>query len=161
MTLYEFDQRILSLIDEDTGEVKDYAAFMELNMGREEKIEATALYIKDLEGDAKKIKDEIAALQARVAPLQNKANRLREYLARSLEGQNFFSPRCALSSRTSMALDVYDVIAAAQWLENNGHRDLVVYDAPKLDKRLVKQLVDGGENIPGVRVDTHQSLQVR
>lgn len=161
MTLYEFDQRILSLIDQETGEVKDYAAFLELNMGREEKIEATALYIKDLEGDAKKIKDEISALQARVATLQNKANRLREYLARSLEGQKFSSPRCALSFITSRALDVDDAVAAAQWLENNGHGDLVAYDAPKLDKRMVKQLVDGGENIPGVTVEERKSLQVR
>lgn len=161
MTLYEYDQRILSLIDEDTGEVKDYADFMELNMGREEKIEATALYIKDLEGDAKKIKDEIAALQARVTPLQNKANRLREYLARSIEGQKYSSPRCALSFRTSRALEVDDASEAAQWLESNGHGDLVAYDAPKLDKRLVKQLVDGGENIPGVKVAERQSLQVR
>lgn len=161
MTLYEFDQRILSLIDQNTGEVKDYDAFLELNIGRDEKIEATALYIKDLEGDAKKIKDEIAVLQARVAPLQNKANKLREYLSRSLEGQKFSTPRCSLSFRTSRALEVDDAAQAAQWLENNGHRDLVVYDAPKLDKRLVKQLLDGGENIPGVTVEERQSLQVR
>lgn len=161
MTLYEFDQRILSLIDQETGEVKDYAAFLELNMGREEKIEATALYIKDLEGDAKKIKDEIAALQERVAPLQNKANRLREYLTKSLEGQKFSSPRCALSFRTSRALEVEDAAEAAKWLENNGHGDLVVYDTPKLDKRMVKQLVDGGEHIPGVKVEERKSLQVR
>lgn len=161
MTLYEYDQRILSLIDQETGEVKDYDVFLELNMGREEKIEATALYIKDLEGDAKKIKDEIAALQARVAPLQNKVNRLREYLARSLEGQKFSTPRCSLSFRTSRALEVDDAVEAAQWLENNGHGDLVGYDAPKLDKRLVKQLVDGGENIPGVKVEERRSLQVR
>lgn len=161
MTLYEYDQRILALIDEDTGEVKDYDVFLELNMGREEKIEATALYIKDLEGDAKKIKDEIAALQARLTPLQNKANRLREYLTRSLKGQKFSTPRCAISFCTSRALEVDDAVEAAQWLENNGHRDLVVYDAPKLDKRMVKQLVDGGENIPGVKVEKRQSLQVR
>lgn len=161
MTLYEYDQRILSLIDQDTGEVKDYDAFLELNMAREEKIEATALYIKDLEGDAKKIKDEISSLQARVGPLQNKASRLREYLARSLEGQKYSSPRCALSFRTSRALEVDDAAEAAKWLENNGHGDLVVYDAPKLDKRLVKQLVESGENIPGVKVEERQSLQVR
>lgn len=161
MTLYEYDQRILDLIDQDTGEVKDYDAFLELKMAREEKIEATALYIKDLEGDAKKIKDEIAALQARVGPLQNKAARLREYLARSLEGQKYSSPRCALSFRTSRALEVDDAAEAAKWLENNGHGDLVVYDAPKLDKRLVKQLVEAGENIPGVKVEERQSLQVR
>ena len=161
MTLYEYDQRILDLIDQDTGEVKNYDAFLELKMAREEKIEATALYIKDLEGDAKKIKDEIAALQARVGPLQNKAARLREYLARSLEGQKYSSPRCALSFRTSRSLEVDDATEAAKWLENNGHGDLVVYDAPKLDKLLVKQLVEAGENIPGVKVEERQSLQVR
>ena len=37
MNIYEIDNAMFSLIDEETGEIKDYEAFEELQMQREEK----------------------------------------------------------------------------------------------------------------------------
>ena len=44
MNIYEIDNAMFSLIDEETGEIKDFEAFEELQMQKEEKIENAALW---------------------------------------------------------------------------------------------------------------------
>ena len=51
-TLYEIDESIKALIDEETGEIADFEAFEALNLERDAKLENIALYIKDLKADA-------------------------------------------------------------------------------------------------------------
>ena len=87
--------------------------------------------------------------------------RQKEYLAQFLNGGKFDCPRVSLSFRKSTALNVLDVKAAAEWLEGNGHTDMVTRDAPKLDKRAVSMLVKSGEAVPGVSLEERSSLQVR
>ena len=65
MKLYEIDQAIESLIDQDTGEVSDFDVFMDLQMAREAKIENVALLIKNLTAEAEAIKAEKNALAER------------------------------------------------------------------------------------------------
>ena len=75
MTLYEIDNEIrafldkmLDAVDEETGEIIDIdpAELEQLNEAREQKIENIALYIKNLEADAKAIKEEEKNLKAKV-----------------------------------------------------------------------------------------------
>ena len=47
MNIYEIDNAMFSLIDEETGEIKDFEAFEELQMQKEEKIEIAALWHKN------------------------------------------------------------------------------------------------------------------
>lgn len=159
--LYEYDHRIDSLIDPDTGEVLDYDAFLTLSMEREDKIENVAVYIKNLEAQSKAIQDEERALRERRVPLEGRAKRMREHLSNYLGGERFNCSRVSISFRKSTALDVSDSASAAEWLEEHGHVDLVVRDAPKLDKRAVAALVKDGEEVPGVELVERQSLQVR
>ena len=58
MNIYEIDNAMFSLIDEETGEIKDYEAFEELQMQKEEKIENTALWYKNLVAESKAIREE-------------------------------------------------------------------------------------------------------
>ena len=50
MNIYEIDNAMFSLIDEETGEIKDFEAFEELQMQKEEKIENAALWHKKING---------------------------------------------------------------------------------------------------------------
>mgnify|MGYP000917782718 FL=1 len=65
MNIYEIDNAMFSLIDEETGEIKGYEAFEELQMQREEKIENVALWYKNLIAESKAIREEEKALAER------------------------------------------------------------------------------------------------
>lgn len=161
MTLYEIDSKILELVDPETGELQDYEAFAQLQMERDQKVENVALFIKNLEAEAKAIKDEEASLKARREPLENKAKRLRKYLEDALCGDEFHSAKCAITYRKSKALEVEDTTDLAKWLEENGHRDLVVYPAPTVSKTEVTKLIKGGVEIPGAVLTERSNLQLK
>lgn len=160
-TLYEYNHALDDLVDPDTGEIFDYEAFISLSMEREQKIENVAVMIKNLTAEAALIKAEEASLKARREPTERRAARLKDYLAQFLNGEKFDCPRASLSFRKSTALNVTDLKSAAEWLEGHGHFDMVVRDAPKLDKRAVSMLVKSGEEVPGVSLEERNSLQVR
>ena len=56
MNIYEIDNAMFFLVDEETGEIKDYEAFEEMQMIPEEKIENTALWYKNLIAESKAIR---------------------------------------------------------------------------------------------------------
>lgn len=161
MTLYEIDERIAGLVDAETGELTDYEAFAELQMEREAKIENAALYVKNLEAEAKAIREEEKLMAERRRVKEARAARLREYIQQALCGEKFETARCVISYRKTTALGVEDNSAAVAWLEENGYRDLVVYGAPTMDKRNVTALLKGGTEIPGLSLEERQSMQVK
>ena len=64
-SLYEINSEILACleaVDLETGELLEWERLEELQVEKEQKLEGVALYIKDLLGDAAKIKAEEAAL---------------------------------------------------------------------------------------------------
>lgn len=161
MNLWQIDRAILDCVDLETGEVIDIEALAALSMERETKLENIALYIKNLDREAAAIREEEKALAERRKAKENKSARLKAYLAESLGGEKFETARCSISYRKSSALEVEDTTAVAEWLDNNGYVDLVVYAAPTIDKREVTKLVKGGTVIPGVELVERQSMQVK
>lgn len=161
MKLYEIDQRLEALVDQETGELLDFDAFQKLQMERTEKIENMVLWYKDLMAQAKAIKDEVDKLTERKQAAERRAKGLLEYITFSLNGENLSTPRCTVSYRAAKALEVSEPSAAAFWLEKNGHHDMVVYSEPKLDKRAVTSLVKQGVEVPGVKIVERTSTQVR
>lgn len=161
MTLFEVDQRLFDLVDPETGELTDYEAFAALQMEREEKIENAVLYVKNLDAEAKAIREEEKLLAERRRVKEARASRLRDYIQQALCGEKFETARCAVSYRKTTALGVEDNSAAVLWLEENGYRDLVVYGAPTMDKRSVTALLKSGTEIPGLSLEERQSMQVK
>ena len=51
MTLYEIDSSLMSLVDEETGEILDKEAFDAVVMERDTKIENVALWVKNPSGN--------------------------------------------------------------------------------------------------------------
>lgn len=161
MTIYEIDTAIAALVDPESGELLDYEAFSELSMERSKKIENMALWAKELSATAKIIKAEEDVLKARRQSMENKAVRLKEYLALILDGEKFETAKCSISYRKSSALEITDNFALSEWLEAAGFGDLVAYSAPTVDKREVTKLIRAGSVVPGAEIVERQSLTLK
>lgn len=159
MNIYEIDQRIMELVDPETGELLDYEAFAALQMEREKKIESLALWVKDLTATASAIAEEIKTLQERKKSAEAKAQRLKEYLDRALDGQKFSTPRCSVSYRTSSKVQV-DLYFIA-WALENDRDDLLRVKPAEPDLKAVKAALDAGEEIPGAEIVKTRSLGVK
>ena len=108
MNIYEIDNAMFSLIDEETGEIKDYEAFEELQIQKEEKIENTALWYKNLVAESKAIREEEKALAERRKSLEHRAESLKNFVNQALQGNKFSTSKVAISYRKSTAVEVDD-----------------------------------------------------
>ena len=101
MNLYEIESAILQCVDQETGDVVDIDRLNALEMERDTKISNIACWIKDLDAEAKAIKEEKDALAKRQKAAENKAESLRNYLTGFLSGAKFKDARCSISYRHS------------------------------------------------------------
>lgn len=159
MTLFDIDQRIIELVDPETGELLDYEAFAALQMEREKKLESIAMWVKDLTATAAAISEEIKVLQDRKRHAEAKAQRLKEYLDRALDGQKFSTPRCSVSYRASSKVQVDPYFVA--WALENDRDDLLRTKPAEPDLKAVKAALDAGEEIPGAEIVKTSSLGVK
>ena len=161
MTIYDIDQRILELVDPETGELLDLDAFLELQMEREQKIESMALWVKELSATAAAIKSEIDSLADRKRAAERRCESLKRYLAYILQGEKFTTPRCAVSFRKSTSVQVDDSEKLVRWLEQNGYDDCVKYKEPEVSKAEVGKLLKSGMPVPFVHLENKQSVGVK
>ena len=162
MTIYEIDNAIIDAyekaIDPETGEVLDealLASLEQLQMERETKCENIACWIKDLLGDAEKIKAEAKNLSARAKAAENKAERLKAYLEWALDGQKLKTARCSVSYRTSKAVEI-DPEALAFMPER-----FLRFKDPEPDKKAIGDAIKAGEQIAGCRLVENVSMIIK
>lgn len=162
MTLYELTQGIEEAlegaIDPETGEIiaSDlFEAYEALELQRNEKIENIGLFIKNLEADAKAIREEEKALASRRKTCENKAESLKQYLQFCLHGEKFQSPRLAVSFRKSQKVDVDENRLAEIPEQYLRHKD------PEVDKTAVKEALKAGETVPGCTLVDNVSMIIK
>ena len=158
MTLYEIDQNIMALIDED-GEITNPEAFDELQITRSEKLEGIACWIKNLKADAAAIKAEEDVLAERRRTIENKIKSLSELLSNTLAGQKFSTPRVSVSYRTSKALEIADNDTFVAWASMFNPSLLRIKRDP--DKKAITDAINGGMDIPGAQIVERKSMQVK
>lgn len=158
MNIYEIDNEMLSLIDEETGEIKDYEAFEELQMQREEKIENTALWYKNLVAESKAIREEEKALAERRKSLENKAESLKNFVNRTLQGNKFSTSKVAISYRKSTAVEVDDKFIDYAMKNNN---DLLTFKRPEPNKTVIKGMLQGGFDIPHAELVERNNMSIK
>ena len=158
MNIYEIDNAMFSLIDEETGEIKDYEAFEELQMQKEEKIENVALWYKNLIAESKAIREEEKALAERRKSLENKAEQLKDYVSRALQGNKFATPKVAISYRKSTAVEVDDEFIDYA-MKNNS--DLLTYKQPEPNKAVIKEMLQGGFDIPHAELTVRNNMSIK
>lgn len=156
MNLYKIETEILECIDEETGEIFDEERFAKLQLSREEKIENTVLWIKNLKSDNAALKSEEEALAKRRKSNENLLKSLQNYLSDALHGEKFNTAKAAVSFRKSKSVEVFDVYKVAEF--NDG---LVKYGEPKPDKVAIKKLIDSGLSVPGCALAEKLNIQIK
>ena len=158
MNIYEIDNAMFFLVDEETGEIKDYEAFEEMQMIPEEKIENTALWYKNLIAESKAIREEEKALAERRKSLENKAESLKNFVNRTLNGNKFSTSKVAISYRKSTAVEVDDEFIDYAMKNNN---DLLTYKQPEPNKTVIKGMLQGGFDIPHAELVERNNMSIK
>lgn len=161
LSLYEIDHALESLVDEETGEIKDFDAFESLQMERDKKIESVACWTKNLDAEAKAIRAEEKALAERRQSLEKTRERLLEYLDKALDGNPFMSAKCVVSFRKSHRVEITNMEELVHWCSTNGHDGLVHYSAPSVAKSDISAILKTGVTIDGAELATSRSVGVK
>lgn len=160
MRLYDIDEAIVSLIDEETGEITDFEAFENLNIERERKIEFLCKSIKEAPVLADALQSEIKRLQDKKASIVSKAEKYKAYLQGYLGGEKYKSPlfTCYYGSTKEV---IGDEAEFKEWALCNDHDEFLKFKEPELDKTSIKNAIANGENLPFVTVQDKQFLCIR
>ena len=162
MSIYTIDRALLELVDPETGEIQDWEAYEALQMDRERKIENTCLWFKNTMAEAAAIKAEEEALKKRRQVLENRAERLKQYMEYALAGQSFQTPKCSITWRKNPPkVELTEPALAIAWAMTHGRKDLVIERAPDISKEGLKQLLKDGEEIPGAELIYNMSMGVK
>ena len=165
-TLYQLDEAMEAVIsggfvvDEETGEVLfDSENLDALREQRNAKLEAVALFVKNLDAEAAAIRAEVAALAARQKAAERKAERLRDYLTRSMltgaEGalERLETPRVRVTFRHSEAVgcDLANLPRAYKITERT----------EQADKAAIKKALKEGRRVRGAWIEQRENIQIR
>ena len=151
MTIFDIDEAILNLVDEETGEIVDIEALEALEMERDRKVSNIACWIKQLDAEAEAIKAEKKKLADRQTAKENKSKALREFLTRILNGEKFEDSRCKVSYRRSESVEV------AEDIDFNYIPDEYI----KVTKAIDKTAIKAGHAYKGVQLVQNTSIQVK
>ena len=160
LNLYEIQREMYALIDTETGELRDFDAWVNLSVARDEKIEQTGLWIKNIVASANAIDSEIKALTERRDVLRRRADGLKEYLLVFLDGKKFETPKIRISARRATAVEITDETRCVAYLMEH-HDEALSYQTPKISKTACKEIMNNGEEIPGAELVERHSIQIK
>ena len=151
-TLYEINQELMNLIDEETGEITDLEKWNELNLTADQKIENIGCWIKNLNADIAALKKEEDNLAKRRTTAKNRVKFLKRYLEGYLNGQKFETAKLKVSFRKSESLEILDTAKIPD--------EYLKFDV-KVDKQELKKAVKEGLELDGVRLMENQNIQIK
>lgn len=157
-SLYDINARLATYemeIDPETGEWLNSDELDALKLEKEEKRENIALYIKNIEAEASAIKAEMQNFDDRYKRLMRKAEKLREYLASDLNGEEFKTTRVEIKFRKSESVEILNEDAIPE-------RFLDIRVERKPQKSEIKKfLKNTDEEIPWAKLNVKQNLQLK
>lgn len=162
MKIYEIPGALRELLDRldadpDTGEVdgEALAAYAEYNAAAAEKLEGTACYVRELKAEAGAIKAEEERLAKRRKALENKSERLKNYMMPALEamGGKVKGVMASVRIGKSQAVTVFDIDALPDAFKH-------VKTTIDPDKVALKKALKSGEDIPGAALEDRQSVVI-
>lgn len=163
MKLFDIDERLAAcvkldesrVVDTESGEIIDLEAIAALEMERDKKIENLGCWYKNLLADAEALKAQKNAFAEREKAAKAKAESLRGFLGRYLNGKKFETAKVAMSFRKSEAVE-FDAKCIGDVPE-----EFLKFKDPELDKVAVKKAIKAGESVPGCELVQRQNLQIR
>ncbi len=160
MNLYEINQALLNAcsfnINPETGEVLediDFALIESLELERDAKIEQLCLWHKNLLAEHDMFKSESAKLAKQAKLAQNKAERIKQQIEYTLNGEKFQKGVVKVSYTTSTKVDVQEIEAL----------DEVYFLAqpPTINKRKLTQDLKDGIEIAGAKLVKATDMHIK
>ena len=143
------------VVDEETGEILSADALHTVEAEASEKIEATALYLRELDAEAKAAKDEADRMIARVKSMQKRSDYLKAMLLDALHATgNVKTARVTVSIRTTQAVAVDEGA-------NLPEAYTTVKTTVSPNKIAIKQALLDGVEVPGCHIEERESVQIR
>lgn len=164
MQLYEINKAINDVInrgfsvDEETGEITFTSEDLEqLEMDAQDKIENTALYIKQLKADSDMLKNEEENLKKRRKQLENKTEWLENYLSDQIQLLGLSkveTPRVLVKTTKGTSVEVIDSsIVPCTYLK--------IIEDIRVDKKAIKEAWKRGETVKGVIAQTNYGISIK
>lgn len=157
MTIWEIDNAISELIDPETGELLDFEKFEELSLERDSKIENMACWVVNMTAEAKAIREQEKVLADRRKALENKSERLKDYLGKILGGEKFKTAKVAVSYRKPSSIEVDE--GFVDWALENAPQ-LLTYKTPEPSKTAIKDYLANAE-CEYARFSAGQSMTIK
>lgn len=143
------------VVDEETGEILSSDALHAVEAQAAEKIEATALYLRELDAEAKAAKEEADRMLARVKSMQKRSDYLKAMLLNALHATGKVkTARVTVSIRTSKAIEVADGVTLPDAF-------VTVRTTTTPNKTALKEAIEAGADIEGVRLVERESVQIK
>lgn len=163
MKLFDIDEKLAAcvkldesrVVDTESGEIIDLEAIVALEMERDKKIENLGCWYKNLLAEAEALKAQKNAFAEREKAAKAKAESLRGFLGRYLNGKKFETAKVAMSFRKSEAVE-FDAKCIGDVPE-----EFLKFKDPELDKVAVKKAIKAGETVPGCELVARQNLQIK
>ena len=172
MTLYEINEQFSAamemyeagvdeVVDTETGEVKSLADVLaELNMSREQKIDNTVRYIKNLRADSESARAEASNLIERADRFDKKAEQLESYLLSQLgDCKKMETPLYTLKVRTRKSTCCPTDEEAIQRLPE-GFWNIKTTVKVTPDKKAIKAALEKGEKLEGCSIVENKRLSI-
>ena len=143
------------VVDEETGEILNADALHAVEAQASEKIEATALYLRELDAEAKAAKDEADRMIARVKSMQKRSDYLKAMLIEALHVTGKVkTARVTVSIRTTQAVEIAEGA-------NLPEAYTTVKTTVSPNKIAIKQALLDGVEVPGCHLEARESVSIR
>lgn len=143
------------VVDEETGEILSSDALHAVEAQAAEKIEATALYLRELDAEAKAAKEEADRMLARVKSMQKRSDYLKAMLLEALHATGKVKTgRVTVSIRTTQAVAVDEGADLPE-----AYTTVKTTVSP--NKIAIKQALLDGVEVPGCELIERESVSIR
>jgi hypothetical protein len=160
MKLYEISDAIRAALDHidvdpETGEILSADALHAVEAEASDKIEATALYLRELDAEAKAAKDEADRMIARVKSMQKRSDYLKSMLLDALHATGKVkTARVTVSIRTTKAVEIAEGADLPE-----AYTTVKTTVSP--NKTAIKDALSAGIEVPGCHIEERESVQIR
>lgn len=143
------------VVDEETGEILNADELHAVEAEAADKIEATALYLRELDAEAKAAKDEADRMLARVKSMQKRSDYLKAMLLDALHATGKVKTgRVTVSIRTTKAVEIAEGADLPE-----AYTTVKTTVSP--NKVAIKQALLDGVEVPGCHIEERESVQIR
>lgn len=160
MKLYQISDAIRQALDhieldEETGEILNADELHAVEAEAADKIEATALYLRELDAEAKAAKDEADRMLARVKSMQKRSDYIKSMLLDALHATGKVKTgRVTVSIRTTKAVEIAEGADLPE-----AYTTVKTTVSP--NKVAIKQALLDGVEVPGCSLEARESVSIR